>query len=72
MSTIPVPAWAGLSIIAMWLAVLFVGIFGGDIINGTPGGSSGSVPAVVAVAVCALIATAFVARWGFGPRTPRD
>jgi hypothetical protein len=61
--------WAGLAIVSMWLAVLFVGVFGGDIvtINGTAGaGNSSTVPAAVALALFALIATIFVARWGFG------
>ena len=55
------PLWAGLSIIAMWLAVLFVGVFGGNIVNASAGGSSSSVPVVVVVAGVALIAT-----WGLG------
>jgi hypothetical protein len=57
--------WAGLAIIAMWLAVLFVGLFGGDIQNSTPGGSTSAVPSAVALAVFALVGTIFVARWGF-------
>ncbi len=56
--------WAGCSIVAMWLAVLFVGVFGGNIVSSTPGGSSSSVPVVVVVALCALIATSVVAHAG--------
>ena len=65
------PMWAGLAIVSIWLAVLFVGIFGGDIVtyNGTPGVGNGStVPSVVVVVPCALLATWIVARWGFGSR----
>ena len=43
------PLWAGLSIIAMWLAVSFVGIFGGNIVDTGAGGDSSSVPVVVVV-----------------------
>ena len=61
-----VPAlWAGLSIVTMWLAVLFVGVFGGNILSSTPGGTSTSVPVVVAVIPFVLIATIVVARRGF-------
>ncbi len=58
------PLWAGLAIITMWLAVLFVGIFGGDIISTTAGGSS-SVPVVVVVAGVALVGTLVVGRRAF-------
>ena len=59
------PFWAGLAIITMWLAVLFVGIFGGDIINTTAGGTSSSVPVVVVVAGVALLGTLVVGRRAF-------
>lgn len=57
----------------MWLAVLFVGIFGGDIVDGmnTAGGTMGdSIPVVVVVAGFAFLATPFVGRWGFMARKP--
>ena len=57
--------WAGLSIVTMWLAVLFIGIFGGDIVSSTPGGTSTSVPVVVALIPFVLPATVVVARRGF-------
>jgi hypothetical protein len=66
-----VPMWAGIAIVAIWLAVLFVGLFAGDIvsINGTPGaGTTTNVPSVVVVAFFALLATIPVARWGFRSR----
>lgn len=59
------PLWAGLSIITMWLAVLFVGVFGGYIVSGTPGGTSSSVPVVVVVAGVALLGTLVVGRRAF-------
>jgi hypothetical protein len=58
--------WTGLAIIFMWLAVLFVGLFGGDIRSYSAGGTGSTVPAAVAVAVFALVGTIFVARSGFG------
>jgi hypothetical protein len=58
--------WAGLSIMTMWLAVLFVGVLGGNIVNSSgPGGSSSSVPVVVALLPFVLPATTVVARRGF-------
>ena len=59
------PLWAGLSIIAMWLAVLFVGVFGGNIVHTSVGGDSSSVPVVVVVAIVALIASWVLARVAF-------
>ena len=53
------------SLAVIWLAVLFVGVFGGDIVTetGIAGGDVGTrsaVPVVVVVAVVALVATFFV------------
>jgi len=59
------PLWAGLAIISMWLAVLFVGVFGGNIGKIHPGGESSSVPVVVVVAVVALLGTFVVGRRAF-------
>jgi hypothetical protein len=68
--------WAGLAITSIWLAVLFIGLWGGDIVNGANGstGQAGSsVPTVVVVAPCALIATVVIARRAFGDRSkPRS
>ena len=60
--------WAGLSIITMWLAVLFVGLFGGNILSSTAGGDSTSVPVVVVVLPFVLPATIVAARRGFTAR----
>lgn len=57
--------WAGLSIIIMWLAVLFVGVFGGNILHSDASGSTSSVPVVVALLPFVLPATVVVARRGF-------
>jgi len=57
--------WGGVAITSMWLAVLFVGIFGGNIVKSTPGGESSSWPVVVVVALFALIGTVVVGRRAF-------
>jgi hypothetical protein len=64
---------AALAIAAMWIAVVVVGLWGGDIVtsSGTPGmGDHNSVPVVAIVAPCALLGTIAVARRAFGG--PRD
>jgi hypothetical protein len=60
------PRWGAVSIAAMWLSVLFIGLFGGDIYS-TSGaaGSAARIPAAVAIAVLAFFATLFVARRAF-------
>ena len=52
-------------IIAMWLAVLFVGVFGPDIVNEDVAGDRQEVPVVLAVAFFAMVASAVVAWVGF-------
>ena len=61
--------WAGLSIIIMWLAVLFVGVFGGNLVFNNTNGFT-SIPVVVALLPFVLPATIAVARRGFtsGPQ----
>lgn len=60
--------WATLSIVAMWLAVLFVGVFGGDMSFHGVDGSLTVMPSVVAVALFAAIGTGSVAKRVFGRR----
>ena len=57
--------WASLTIIVMWLAVLFDAVFGPDIVNHTAGGDSSTVPSAVVVALFAFLATWVVAWFGF-------
>jgi hypothetical protein len=63
--------WATLAIVAMWAAVVLVGIYGPDVVvdNAT---DHVRVPALaIVVAVCAFIATLVLAWRGFSePRTP--
>ena len=65
-----VPAfWGAVSIIAMWLAVLFDGIYGNDMVfsNNTGGGPT-IIPSAVAVALFAFIGTVAVAKRAFARR----
>ena len=62
--------WAALSIIAMWLAVLFDGVFGGNMDFSSSNGAS-SIPSVVLVALFAVFGTMAVAKRGFR-RTGED
>lgn len=63
-----VPAfWGTLAIVAMWLAVLFDGIFGGDVVSTQPT-STTTIPSAVLVALFAVIGTASVAKRVFRPR----
>ena len=57
--------WAGLSIIAIWLAVLFVGVFGGDFVSNSSANGFTKFPVVVFLLPFALPATIVVARAGF-------
>jgi hypothetical protein len=66
-----VPAfWGAVSIVAMWLAVLFVGIYGGDMIFSNPSNGTTTIPSAVAVALFAVIGTVAVAKRAFARRDP--
>jgi len=60
--------WGGVSIVAIWLAVLFVGIFGGNIQSSDVSGQSESWPVVAVVAIAALFATVSIGHWAFRQR----
>jgi hypothetical protein len=60
--------WATLAIIVIWLAVLFVGVFGPDFVS-VNGGTTTTIPSVFGVAFFALFATTAVAKHGFSRRT---
>jgi hypothetical protein len=57
--------WTGLSIAAMWIAVLFVGVFGPTMDAGGPTGAVGIPVALTVVAFFALIGTVIVGIFGF-------
>jgi hypothetical protein len=58
------PLWAGVSIITMWLVVLFVGLFGGDFVSSSSGAFT-KIPVVIFLLPFVLPATIAVARRGF-------
>jgi hypothetical protein len=58
--------WATVSIVTMWLAVLFDGIFGGNMTFSNLPLHVTVIPSVVVVALFAAIATASVAKRAFG------
>ena len=60
--------WAALSIVTMWLAVLFDGIFGGNMTFTNSSSQVTIIPSAVALALFAAIATACVAKRGFARR----
>ena len=64
-----VPAfWGTLAIVAMWLAVLFDGIYGGNIISTGTDGSVTNIPSAVVLGLFAVIGTSSVAKRTFGRR----
>jgi hypothetical protein len=60
--------WGSLTIIVMWLAVLFVGVFGGNMVFNAPPNLT-TIPVAFAVAIFAAIGTWGVARRVFSRRT---
>jgi high-affinity Fe2+/Pb2+ permease len=56
--------WAGISIVFMWVAVGVVGVFGESLVREGLNDAT-RIPVVVIVAALAVVATVFVARWGF-------
>ena len=64
--------WASLTIIVIWLAVLFDAVFGPDIVTTDVAGASSTVPSAVVVALFAFLATWVVAKYGFSQERKRD
>jgi len=57
--------WAGIAIVAMWLAVLFIGIYGSDFVTSTPGGTTTTIPSSFLVGFFAFLGTISCAKYGF-------
>ncbi|WP_343966997.1 hypothetical protein [Kribbella koreensis] len=54
--------WATVAIAAMWLAVLFVGIYGGNATFHSVDSSYSTIPSVIFVSLFAALGTASVAK----------
>jgi hypothetical protein len=62
-------SWGAVSIVAMWLAVMFDGIFGGDmVLSNNTGGGPTIIPSAVLLGLFAVIGTASIAKRVFGRR----
>jgi uncharacterized membrane protein len=61
--------WATVAIVAMWVAVLFVGVYGGEASFHSVDSSSSTIPAGVLVALFAAIGTGSVAKRVFGRKS---
>lgn len=57
--------WGTLAITAMWLAVILVGVYGGDMTFASPSNGTTVIPIGAVVAVCAAFATAAVSKRAF-------
>ena len=57
--------WGTLAITAMWLAVIFVGVYGGDMSFSDASNGTTVIPVGAVVAVCAAFATASVSKRAF-------
>jgi hypothetical protein len=62
--------WTALTIVSMWVAVLFTGIWAPSVEAQSSNGDTFSLPASVAVAFFAAIATIVVAAIGFRGEAP--
>jgi hypothetical protein len=60
--------WGTVSIIAMWLAVMFDGIFGGDMVFANAGSGPTIIPSAVLLGLFAVIGTVSIAKRVFGRR----
>jgi hypothetical protein len=58
--------WATVAIVAMWVAVLFVGVYGGEATFHNVDSSYNSIPSGVFVALFAAVGTGSVAKRVFG------
>ncbi|HEX5798485.1 MAG TPA: hypothetical protein VFY02_00120 [Gaiellaceae bacterium] len=57
--------WASLTIVVMWVAVLFDALWGPDIVTRGVAGDTATVPSAVVLALFAFLGTWVVARYGF-------
>jgi len=64
--------WGALAIGVIWLAVLFDGVFGPDIVSHDVNGSGATIPSNVVVVLFAFLATRVIAKRAFGRVRPDD
>jgi hypothetical protein len=57
--------WAAVAIVSMWMTVLFVGLYGPEIVDEGLGGGRTEVPSSVAIGLFALIGTVIFAIFAF-------
>jgi hypothetical protein len=57
--------WPTLAIVAIWLAVLFAGVYAGDLVSTSYLGDHTTLPSAVLIAPFAFLATWVVARNGY-------
>jgi len=57
--------WAAVAIVSMWITVLFVGLYGPEIVDESPAGGRTEVPSSVALGFFALIGTIIFAIFAF-------
>ncbi|WP_151084084.1 hypothetical protein [Nocardioides cynanchi] len=57
--------WGAVAIAVMWVAVLFVSVYGGDVTSVSTGAQSTTIPSAVFVSFFAFLATVSVAKRAF-------
>jgi hypothetical protein len=64
--------WAALTIVVIWLAVLFDALWGPDFVSTTAGGNNTTIPSAIILVVFAYLATRQIAKYGFGHHAPTE
>jgi ABC-type nickel/cobalt efflux system permease component RcnA len=70
--SVPTEMWGTICIAAIWLGVLFTGVYGGDFVSSSGPTTYTNIPSVVLVAFFAFLATGSVAKRTFDRQRDRD